>query len=62
MLVCWSVFALGAAEYVRRLQLSERAQMIAGAIEVVLAIATGIAFGITALGTESSTGSSDRQP
>ena len=46
LLFCWSLVALAGAEYVTHLHLADRTQRLVGAIEVVLAIATGIAFGI----------------
>ena len=49
VLLCWSVIGLAAAEYIRHLQLSDRTQMFVGAAEVLLAIATGIAFGVAAI-------------
>jgi hypothetical protein len=58
VLLCWSVLALGVAEYVRHIQLAERTQMLIGATEVVLAIATGIAFGIATVGNKNKSGSS----
>jgi len=50
LLLCWSVAGLAAAEYVRHIRFSDRAQMFVGALEVLLAIATGIAFGLAAKG------------
>jgi hypothetical protein len=49
LLLGWTVVALGAAEYVRHLRLSDRAQVVIGATEVLLAVATGIAFGIATI-------------
>ncbi len=49
LLLCWSVAALGVAEYVRHLRLTDKAQIVIGATEVLLAIATGIAFGIATI-------------
>jgi len=49
ILLCWAVLGFAAAEYVKRLHLSDRAQLIVGVIELTLAIATGIAFGIAAI-------------
>jgi hypothetical protein len=59
ILVCWSLLALAGAEYVRHLQLADRTQMLIGATEVVLAIATGIAFGIATVGNKNKSGSSN---
>jgi len=58
ILVCWSVVALAGAEYVRHLQLADRTQMLVGAAEVALAIATGIAFGIATVRNKKKNGSS----
>ena len=58
ILVCWSVAALAVAEYVRHLQLADRSQMLIGAAEVVLAIATGIGFGLATIGNKKKTDSS----
>jgi hypothetical protein len=61
ILVCWSVLGLAAAEYVRHLQLADRTLMLVGAAEVVLAIATGICFGLATIGNKKR-GSSSTQP
>ena len=58
ILLCWSVVALAAAEYVRHLQFADRTQMLIGATEVVLAIATGIGFGLATIGKKKKTDSS----
>jgi hypothetical protein len=50
VLSCWSALALGAAEYIRHLHLSDRTEMLVGAAEILVAVLTGIAFGIAAIG------------
>ncbi|HKF54350.1 MAG TPA: hypothetical protein VKJ45_02865 [Blastocatellia bacterium] len=60
ILVCWSVVALAGAEYVRHLQLADRTQMLIGAVEVALAIGTGIGFGIATIGNRKNDGSSGK--
>ena len=52
-LMGWSVVALAVAEYVRRLHMSDKAQIAVGGAEVLLAIATGIAFGVATIGKNS---------
>jgi len=49
ILLGWSVVALAAAEYVRHLHLGDRAQVWVGATEILLAIATGAAFGVVSI-------------
>lgn len=58
VLLAWSALFLGAAELVGRLPLDHRAATVAGAVEVALAIATGVAFGLIAAGRPEN----DRQP
>jgi hypothetical protein len=50
VLFCWSVAALGAAELIKHIHLSDRAEMLVGAVEVVAAILTGFAFGLATIG------------
>ena len=47
MLLLWSVLALGGAYAIKHVPLSETASTIVGAIELILAVATGVAFGLT---------------
>jgi len=47
-LLAWSAGFLLCAEVVKRFRVEGRAATIVGLIELLLAIATGIAFGITA--------------
>ena len=49
---------MAVAEYVRHLQLADRTQMLIGATEVVLAIATGIGFGLATIGNKKKADSS----
>jgi hypothetical protein len=44
VLLVWTVAALAVAEYVRHQPLAERTETVAGAIEVVASILTGILF------------------
>ena len=46
-LLIWSVFALAGAEAIKHVSLSETASTAVGAVELILAIATGIAFGLS---------------
>lgn len=46
LLLAWSVCFILAAEVVKRMEVSQKAATVIGLIEVVLAIATGIAFGV----------------
>lgn len=46
-LFVWSVAGLSIAEYLAHLQLGDRSAKLLGAIEVVTAIGTGIAFGLS---------------
>ena len=48
-LLCWSVLALGAAEWVRHLHMSDRTEMLLGAAEILGAVLTGIAFGVATI-------------
>jgi hypothetical protein len=48
LLLVWSVLVLTAVIAIRQVQLDERETVIVGAIEVVIAIITGVAFGLTA--------------
>ena len=45
LLLAWSVCFILAAEVVKHLKVSPKAATVIGLIEIVLAIATGIAFG-----------------
>ncbi len=47
LLLVLSVAFLVAAEIIKRLPLSEKATLIVGLIEILVAIAVGFAFGIT---------------
>ena len=46
-LLIWSGCALAGAEAIKHVSLSETASTAVGAVELILAIATGIAFGLT---------------
>lgn len=46
-LLAWSALALTAAFIVKQIEMDERTAVIVGAVEVLLAIATGIAFGLS---------------
>ena len=46
-LLGWSVIGLGLAEWIKRVPMGTRTTTIVGGVELVLAIATGIAFGIS---------------
>lgn len=46
-LLLWSALALAATLIMRQVELDERATVIVGVVEVVIAIATGIAFGLS---------------
>lgn len=46
ILLLWSALFLLAAEVAKRLPLDQQAATLVGAVEVVLAIATGVAFGL----------------
>ena len=48
VLLFWSAGLLLSAEAIKRLRVEGRAATIVGLIELLLAIATGIAFGISA--------------
>jgi hypothetical protein len=56
LLLCWSVVALGAAEYIRHVHLSDKIEIAVGAAEVLIAVATGIAFGVATINKNSDTG------
>jgi hypothetical protein len=49
VLLCWSVLALGAAEWVRHLHMSDRTEMLVGAAEILAAVLTGTAFGVATI-------------
>ena len=57
LLLCWSVVALAAAEYVRHVHLSDKTEIAVGAAEVLVAVATGIAFGGATINKNNDTGS-----
>jgi hypothetical protein len=46
-LLAWSVVGLALAEWIKHLPMETRTTTIVGGVELVLAIATGIAFGIS---------------
>jgi hypothetical protein len=46
LLLAWSICFIIAAEVVKHMIVSQKAATIIGLVEVVLAIATGIAFGV----------------
>ena len=46
-LLIWSVCALAGAEAIKYVSLSETASTAVGAVELILAIATGVAFGLS---------------
>lgn len=53
LLLALGVALLVGAEIIKRISLSENGTMIAGLVEVLLAIAIGIAFGFTKSSTKS---------
>lgn len=60
-LLCWSVAALGAAEYIRHIHLSDRTEMLVGATEIFFAVLTGIAFGIATISKNKDRGSREKR-
>jgi len=46
-LLAWSIVGLALAEWVKHLPMGTRTTTIVGGVELILAIATGIAFGIS---------------
>lgn len=46
-LLAWSALALAVAFIVKQIQMDERTAVIVGVAEVLVAIATGIAFGLS---------------
>jgi hypothetical protein len=45
ILIAWSALALASAEALKQLPISDKATLLVGAVEIVLAVITGIAFG-----------------
>jgi hypothetical protein len=49
VLLCWSVVVLGGAEWIKHIHLSDRTEILVGAVEIVAAVLTGVAFGIATI-------------
>ena len=46
-LLAWSVIGLALAEWIKHIPMETRTTTVVGGVELVLAIATGIAFGVS---------------